>query len=125
MEFAFFDRLGNVSASHVLNTEVAPVEKACGQGTPYHEEENAGLTVRRIELGDTPGQVQITYQMYNLPDRLDIHYDDKWGASTAETPLLAGAYPLSKVIKRNTSSSVSDKSLPGCGMTFTPQALSV
>jgi hypothetical protein len=50
----------------------------------YNEskEGGKGVTTNFHSLGSTPGQVTITYQMQNLPDRIDVYYDDVLVAST-------------------------------------------
>lgn len=92
-QFALGDASGNISTSRTISTEVTLTEIACSEDDVYFESGSAGLTIRRIELGDTPGEVSISYQMYSLPDRLDIYYGDKWVASTGGNPLSANATP--------------------------------
>ena len=41
-----------------------------------------GIETNYHSLGENPGMVTITYQMVNLPDRLDVYYDEVLVAST-------------------------------------------
>ncbi len=97
MSYALYDENNAVSYPRNLLTKVAPVEAACANGEAYHEEGSEGLTVRRIELGEEAGTINVRYQMYSLPDRLDIRYNDTWVASTAPSALATGATPPSSV----------------------------
>lgn len=79
------------------STEIASGQEVCNSETPYSESGSQGLTVRKLVLGDTPGTITIEYEMYTLPDRLDIKYNDQWVASTASTPLAADGSPPASV----------------------------
>lgn len=93
IKYALYDQSGKISQHKTMKITVGSVADACAGGTTYHEAGSEGLTVRRIELGDSPGQVQIEYEMYSLPDRLDIKYNGRWVASTAAAALSDGSYP--------------------------------
>lgn len=93
IQYALYDQSGKVSQHETMKITIGTLVDACAGGTTYHEAGSEGLTVRRIELGDSPGQVQIEYEMYSLPDRLDIKYNGRWVASTAAAALSDGSYP--------------------------------
>ncbi len=104
---------GIISSPVTLQTNVTSLAVACENDQPYTESGSDGLTVRRITLGNTAGQVALSYQMYTLPDRLDILYNGRWVASTAETPLGINDLPPSSVCHDGTEGYV-----PGSGTLF-------
>ncbi len=93
IKYALYDKSGKISQVESMKITIGPVESACSGGTTYHQSGSEGLTVRRVELGNVPGRVKIEYEMYSLPDRLDIKYNGKWVASTAAAVLSDGAFP--------------------------------
>jgi hypothetical protein len=52
--------------------------KTCGQMVTGYE----GLTFTSLTLGNTAGQVNIDYDTYSIPDRIDVYYNKLWVAGT-------------------------------------------
>lgn len=86
IEYNAYNAKGETTNTITMNTEVALTRDACTDGI-YRESGSQGLTVRRLKLGDKAGEVLISFEMYSLPDRLDIQYNGEWVASTAPTVL--------------------------------------
>jgi hypothetical protein len=66
----------------------------CGQATPSG---GAGVTETVHNLGSTPGQVNVNYQMFGVPDMMEIFYDGVLVATTggfvSNTGTLTFNYP--------------------------------
>ena len=77
-----------------MTAQITQSVEICGLGTING---NAGLTVKRLILGDIAGKVSVNYQMYTLPDRMDIKYAGKWVATTDKTVLPDNGIPPSSV----------------------------
>lgn len=75
--FSVADCNGNVSPIYSTNTIVSPLSD-CSSSISG----SVGITVRAFDLGDKPGRAGFSYEMYTIPDRLDIRYNGKWVAST-------------------------------------------
>jgi hypothetical protein len=86
IQYNAYNAKGETTNTISMNTEVALSRDACAEGL-YRESGSQGLTVRRLILGDMAGEIIINYEMYSLPDRLDIQYNGEWVASTAPTVL--------------------------------------
>jgi len=86
MKYNAYNAKRETTNTITMSTEIALTRDACSEGV-YRESGSQGLTVRRLKLGDKAGEVLISYQMYSLPDRLDIQYNGEWVASTASTVL--------------------------------------
>ncbi|MBU1822981.1 MAG: hypothetical protein KKG00_15950, partial [Bacteroidetes bacterium] len=86
IQYNAYNAKGETTNTISMNTEVALSRDACSEGL-YRESGSQGLTVRRLSLGDKAGEILISYEMYSLPDRLDIQYNGEWVASTAPTVL--------------------------------------
>jgi hypothetical protein len=75
--FSVADCNGNVSQVYSTQTIVSPLAD-CSSSISG----SVGITVRAFDLGDKPGRAGFSYEMYTIPDRLDIRYNGKWVAST-------------------------------------------
>jgi hypothetical protein len=75
--FSIGDCGGNVSRKYSTKTIVSPIAD-CNTSIKG----NYGITVRSFDLGDKAGVVGFAYNMYSIPDRLDIRYGGQWVAST-------------------------------------------
>ncbi|HOZ82506.1 MAG TPA: hypothetical protein PLU85_05695 [Bacteroidia bacterium] len=87
LKFAVGDCAGNVST--IANTDVS-VTDPLGCGASFSG--NVGITALVANLGSKAGTATISYDMYSIPDRLDIRYDGQWIASTG-TLLSPSGYP--------------------------------
>ena len=85
--FAVGDCAGNISS--LTNTAVS-VTDPLGCGASFSG--NVGITALVANLGGNAGTASISYDMYSIPDRLDIRYNGQWVASTG-TPLTPTGYP--------------------------------
>jgi hypothetical protein len=45
-----------------------------------------GLTFTQVEMGDNAGSVEITYDTYSIPDRIDVYQGSKWLTGTGNDP---------------------------------------
>lgn len=77
LEYAVADCDGEISRVVVTNTRVSPPGE-CGSSFSG----SVGVTVRTLDLGDEPGTVSVSYQMYQARDRLDLRYAGRWIEST-------------------------------------------
>lgn len=94
IEYIFYDSDLNTSekaTTHIkLSKPTSICRGGCVGGSPYSESGESGPTNTTLVLGDQPGIVFINYEMYTLPDRMDIKYDGAWVGSTASQLLLPG-----------------------------------
>jgi hypothetical protein len=77
--YSLEDCSGNISPSYNTRTVVSPLSD-CNTSISG----SVGITVRTFDLGDKAGKAGFIYDMYTIPDRLDIRYDGKWVASTGK-----------------------------------------
>jgi hypothetical protein len=77
--FSVGDCNGNVSRLYSTKTIVSPPAD-CNVSISG----SVGITVRSFDLGDKAGRAGFSYEMYSIPDRLDIYYGGKWVASTGK-----------------------------------------
>lgn len=77
--FSLSDCNGNVSRKYSTKTIISPIAD-CNTSISG----SYGITVRAFDLGDKAGQVCFNYQMYSIPDRLDIRYNGQWVTSTGK-----------------------------------------
>jgi hypothetical protein len=77
--FSVGDCKGNVSRLYSTKTIVSPLAD-CNTSISG----TVGITVRAFDLGDKQGRAGFAYEMYSIPDRLDIRYAGKWVASTGK-----------------------------------------
>jgi hypothetical protein len=77
--FSLGDCNNNISRKYSTKTIVSPISD-CNTSISG----NYGITVRGFDLGDKAGKAGFTYDMYSIPDRLDIRYAGKWVASTGK-----------------------------------------
>ncbi len=75
--FSVGDCNGNVSKVYTTQTIVSPLSDCTTKISG-----SVGITVRAFDLGDKAGKAGFSYEMYTIPDRLDIRYNGKWVAST-------------------------------------------
>ncbi|MDX1910135.1 MAG: hypothetical protein SFV22_01550 [Saprospiraceae bacterium] len=75
--FSVGDCNGNISPIYYTNTIVSPLSD-CSSSISG----SVGITVRSFDLGDQRGRAGFLYEMYTIPDRLDIRYNGRWVAST-------------------------------------------
>lgn len=75
--FSVADCNGNVSRIYNTRTNVKPLAE-CNSTISG----SVGITVRAFDLGSKAGTAKFLYDMYSIPDRLDIRYNGKWVAST-------------------------------------------
>lgn len=103
LSYTLYDQQGNTSSSASTHASVQPASEGCG----FRAHGKEGLYTKKILLGEEPGTIGITYNMYTIPDRMDIKYNGEWVASTATTPLLANEDPPSSVCYDGTEGYVS------------------
>lgn len=84
--YAAYDRNGRTSNAIQMDTEITSSQNICSADEPYKANGSRGLHQKTLVLGNKAGKVRIHYQMYNLPDRLDIRYNGQWVASTDTKP---------------------------------------
>jgi hypothetical protein len=73
----------------IVNTNILVTDPlSCGSSFSG----SVGITAMVAKLDDKAGKVRITYNMYSIPDRLDVRYSGSWVASTG-TPLSPIGYP--------------------------------
>lgn len=82
------DNLGAIS--NVVRTTVNIIDVALCDGSYFEGED--GLTVRSYDMGTSTSKVRVTYNMFNIPDRIDIYYDGKWVGGTGR-PVPYGTLP--------------------------------
>jgi hypothetical protein len=87
LKFAAGDCGGNISPVETTTLVVTEPLK-CGSSFSG----SLGITAMVANLGNKAGKVRIQYEMYTIPDRMDIRYRGNWVASTG-TPLGIGGYP--------------------------------
>ena len=80
--YAAFDANGKTTNKIEMNTEVTSTQTVCVAGEPFRASGSRGLYQKTLLLGNKAGVVTISYDMYTLPDRLDIRYNGQWVAST-------------------------------------------
>jgi hypothetical protein len=93
--FEFVMVLVAANGSTVLTTNViVPVKTtiplSCGNG---YVAGNAGITLTEHALNGKSGAVNINYDTYSAPDRIDVYLDGKWVAGTGSS--IAPPPPLS------------------------------
>lgn len=75
----------NDRVSNVLTTciNIGGIEEC-----PAFESGSDGLTIASYDLGDEAGFVDIEYDTYFVPDRVDVFYDEKWvgGSGSSISP---------------------------------------
>jgi hypothetical protein len=83
--YKLFSSDGKIGNTAMLEAKVVfPVdycEKGAQIGTVKGED---GISAQTYTLGDTPGFVEIQYETYSIPDRLDIRYNNHWIRSTGD-----------------------------------------
>lgn len=84
--YAAYDRNGRTSNAIQMDTEITSSQSICSADEPYKASGSRGLHQKTLVLGNKAGKVRIHYQMYTLPDRLDIRYNGQWVASTDTKP---------------------------------------
>ena len=77
LKYAIADCNGNVGTYVSTNTIVTPPLQCSGTATG-----SVGVTVNHFNLGDKAGTVVIDYDMYTIPDRMDVRYNNQWIGST-------------------------------------------
>lgn len=80
--YAAYDGNGKTTNRVEMNTEITPTQTVCVAGEPFRVSGSRGLYQKTLSLGNKAGVVTIYYNMYVLPDRLDIRYNGQWVAST-------------------------------------------
>lgn len=75
--FSLADCNGNLSRTYSTKTIVSPVSDCTTSIEGAY-----GITIRAFDLGNKAGSVCFAYDMFQIPDRLDIRYNGKWVAST-------------------------------------------
>ena len=100
-----YDTEGNIAESSTLITTLIPKENRCGNGEGFPRVEgNDGIVNRKYDMGDEPGMVSISYNMFTIKDRMDIQYNGKWILSTAPQPLRSNEAPPSRFCNEAKSS---------------------
>ncbi len=107
INFVAYGANGCTTNKVTMSTRIAPPVDICASGNLYTESGSAGLTVKKLLLGNTAGEVEIYYNMYSVPDRLDIKYDGHWAATTNATNLPDADSPPSSICYDGTSGYVS------------------
>lgn len=80
--YAVVDKQGNVSSygtTKVVLKDAITCENASASG-------NEGLTFTQVNLGDKAGKVNINYNTYTVPDRIDIYQGKTWINGTGTDP---------------------------------------
>ncbi|MEM9856527.1 MAG: hypothetical protein AAF843_04200 [Bacteroidota bacterium] len=91
LSYALYDQQGNTSPSARTRSSVQPPSEACG----FSATGNDGLFTKILSLEDKAGIITISYNMYTVPDRMDLKYNGEWVASTASTPIAPNQLPPS------------------------------
>ncbi|MBR9923329.1 MAG: hypothetical protein GYB31_21055 [Bacteroidetes bacterium] len=76
-QFSIEDCDGNITPAYYTLTTVSPIAD-CETGISG----SVGITVRSFVLGEKAGTVTVGYDMYDIPDRLDLRYNGEWIEST-------------------------------------------
>ncbi len=86
--FSVEDCDGNISDLNYMNTLVTePLQ--CGDAFSG----SVGVTVLSAYLGGNAGIASVNYEMYSIPDKLDIRYNNQWVASTNSAILGSNEVP--------------------------------
>ncbi|MBK9329890.1 MAG: hypothetical protein IPM95_11455 [Sphingobacteriales bacterium] len=80
--YCIADRDGNIS--NVMTTCVTIKEQLdCSTATASGSE---GLTFTNVNMGNTAGDVDINYDTYSVPDRIDVYQGTTWLTGTGANP---------------------------------------
>jgi hypothetical protein len=80
--FSVGDCSGNVSRKYSTKTIVSPIADCNTTIRGAY-----GITVRSFDLGGKAGTAGFNYDMFSIPDRLDIRYNGQWVTTTAKKVL--------------------------------------
>ena len=69
--------------SNVVTTTIRVIDVAECNGDFFEGKD--GLTVRSYDMGSTASSVRVTYDMFTIPDRIDIYYDGRWVGGTGRS----------------------------------------
>lgn len=96
LNYAAVDNQGR--SSNMVNTrlQVGETVSACVPGG-FSTTGSSGLYVQTLQLGDSTGTVNIRYNTFTIPDRMDIRYNNEWVGSTAGSLLGADEIPPSSI----------------------------
>lgn len=75
--YAVGDCSGKVS-SYVTTNTIVTAPLACGDAVSG----SYGITINHFDLGEKSGVVHVTYDMYSIPDRIDLRWHNNWIASS-------------------------------------------
>jgi hypothetical protein len=91
MTYCIYDNQNRVSNTLITIVKVVAELKSC----PAKEEGADGLTIFNYDLGTKKGEVELRYWTYNLPDRVDVFYNNKWVGGSGSAIRLGVAPPVS------------------------------
>lgn len=95
MDYAIGDAAGHISESATLNTRIVPPVSFCeGGDNTMRVEGTDGLTIQTFYFNNAKGMINLEYEMYSKPDRMDIFYNGKWVSGTGNE-VAAGTTPPS------------------------------
>ncbi len=83
--YKLFDSNSKIGNATSLEAKVIIPVDYCKNGDQIGKVEGKdGISAQTYSLGDTPGFVEIKYETYNIPDRIDIRYNKQWIRSTGD-----------------------------------------
>jgi hypothetical protein len=95
LDYCLYDSQGNIGTSRSMQVSiVSPTLGGGGSQTFPRVEGRDGLTVRTYDLGAVEGQVYITWNTYDVPDRIDVRYGTHWVESTGSLLDVFGQPPV-------------------------------
>lgn len=80
LQYCIYDVNGRVS--NILSTRIAVDEL---QSCPFFATGSEGLSIFTFDLGAFAGTTSVSYEMYTIPDRIDVFYNDAWVAGTGSS----------------------------------------
>ncbi len=66
------------------------------QECPAFNSGSSGLTIASYDLGDEAGIVEIEYDTYFIPDRIDVFYDNEWVGGSGSAISISDIPPVSQ-----------------------------
>jgi hypothetical protein len=89
--YCLYTSSGDVSAVSELSVEVVETQNSCDELGEVYESGEDGLTIRSYTF-NTSGTIDLSYEMYSAPDRMDVFVQQDWvggtgsSLSASETP---------------------------------------
>jgi hypothetical protein len=77
LTYSIYDNNNRISNTLTTCVTIGPALACPGYIGGYD-----GLTIASYDLGETAGIVDVSYDMFSVPDRMDIFYNDQWVGGT-------------------------------------------